>query len=709
MAEDSSQVITQLPAGTIPLSNFTPVPSATPVSPGMRQLVVQPGQPTPMASQVPAQDNATPVPIGTPGENTVTVTLPPGTIPVPANSSDPSDEALIRSAGIDPAAIQSSPWYQDDVKKFGSLGGVIKAHRTPLSDDKGLLTPGYFSDLTQGVQDTLSGLVQLARHGAGSVGILSDADVAYGDLLDRLSDQDYLQNIRKGQASPALIHLGQFLFPVPGVGKAKTIAGMVMRGGLHGAMAGAEMPVETGQPDDYFRQKLGQVGVGATVGATIPAVVGGAAQIPSLVRGAQLLPEDVAANTAAKFESKMGATPWTGLPEVQRAAAAGDKQAAQVVDAVTKASTPGEITQASIQLQNWATAQQASGLYGQVDRLVGQYGLGPAPLSGTQSALNAAEREARVGLQDRGLNSMLQDTRNALTPSRPAAPVPSGLVTPAGQPIAAAAAPAPGMQANYATARKVISQLDDAIREGHSGDGALITDRGTAQLQQVKNALEDDVQRFVSSSGRPDVQAAQHAADDYYRTVRVPFKDPAIAQAGSTDQSTMIWRRFVQADNPDKATKLYNALDARGRAGLQYQMLTDQVQKATDPVKGFDAGKFSRGMDKLQDAYGVAFTGQDQTALDGMRNLVLQAAKIDANPASVASNLVPHGGWFVSWIPRSEKVLRYMMASPSGRKFLYSAAGFKPGTPGMQNVLQQVEAAAAKWATAPSVTGTNVQ
>ena len=31
--------------------------------------------------------------------------------------------------------------------------------------------------------------------------------------------------------------------------------------------------------------------------------------------------------------------------------------------------------------------------------------------------------------------------------------------------------------------------------------------------------------------------------------VRVPFKDPAIAKAGSTDQSSMIWRRFVQADS----------------------------------------------------------------------------------------------------------------------------------------------------------------
>ncbi len=105
---------------------------------------------------------------------------------------------------------------------------------------------------------------------------------------------------------------------------------------------------------------------------------------------------------------------WTGLPKVQRAAAAGDKQAAQVLDAVTKANTPGEITQSSIQLQNWATAQQTTGLYG----------------------------KAHVGSKDRGLNSRLRDTPNALTPSRPTAPVPSGPVTPSGQPIAAAATPA---------------------------------------------------------------------------------------------------------------------------------------------------------------------------------------------------------------------------------------------------------------------------
>jgi hypothetical protein len=418
------------------------------------------------------------------------------------------------------------------------------------------------------------------------------------------------------------------------------------------------------------------------------------------------MPEEVAAETSGKFEARMGNTPFTGLPQVQQAAAAGDKQAAQVLNAVNQAGTPGEITQASIQLQNFLTGQEATRLYGNVDRLVSQYNLGQAPLSLTQQALRGAEREARVGLPDRGLNSMLRDVRDAVTTPAPAAPAPSGLVTPSGQPVAPAAPPPPTVQGRYGEVRKVISQLDEAIRQGHTGEGALITDRGTAQLQQVKAALEGDLQGFVSRSGKPDVQAAQEAADDYYRAQRGPFKDVGIARAGATDESSTIWRKFIQADNPDKAQKLYNRLDPKGRAALQYQMLNDQIQKATDPVKGFDAGKFSRGMDKLNDAYGVAFQGTDKTALDGMRNLVLQAAQVEARPASAFGKLLPlgpFGGTGVTMIPRSEKVLRYMMGVPAGRRFLYTAARLTPGTPGMQNILSQVEAAAAKWATAPAM------
>ena len=617
-----------------------------------------------------------------------------------------SNEDLIRSFGFDPDVIQKSPRFQADMKNYGSLGGVLTATRTPL--EKYANKPGVaqFSDIDQGVEDALSGVIQLARHGAGKLGMLSDADVQYGDLLDRLGNQDYLENVRKGQAGQGLIHLGQWLFPVPGAGKAKTVLGAIARGGLHGATAGAEIPVESGAPDDFGSQKLSQVATGGIIGATVPAITAGFIN-PWRVT----FPETAAADTAAKFRNVMETTPFNSLQSVQQAANAGDKQASQVLESINKAGqtkTPGDITQASIQLQNYLTGQQAEGLYGDIDQLLSKYRLGPAPLSGTQRALNAAEREARVGLKDRGLNTMLQDVRDALTPPQPAASAPSGLVTPSGQPVTPAATPPPTMQARYATARKVISQLDEAIREGHTGDGALISDRGTGQLQQVKNALENDLQTFVSNSGRQDLQQAQQAADDYYRTVRVPFKDLQIAKAGSTDQSSQIWKRFIQAGNPDKAQKLYDALDPKGRAGLQYQMLNDQLQKATDPVTGFDAGKFSRSMNKLQDAYGVAFTGQDKVAVDGMRNLVLQAAKFEANPASAFGKLLPLSGAAATMVPRSEKVLHYMMSVPIGRRFLYLAAGLKPGTPQMQNILSQVEAAAAKWATA-TATGTGVQ
>ena len=43
---------------------------------------------------------------------------------------------------------------------------------------------------------------------------------------------------------------------------------------------------------------------------------------------------------------------WTGLPDVERAAAAGNRLAAQLLDAVNKANSPDEIARASTELQN---------------------------------------------------------------------------------------------------------------------------------------------------------------------------------------------------------------------------------------------------------------------------------------------------------------------------------------------------------------------
>ena len=101
-----------------------------------------------------------------------------------------------------------------------------------------------------------------------------------------------------------------------------------------------------------------------------------------------------------------------------------------------------------------------------------------------------------------------------------------------------------------------------------------------------------------------------------------------------------------------KATKLYNALDARGRAAVQYQMLTDQVQKAIDAV-GSTPGKFSRGMNRLEHTR-VAFTGQDRLAWMGC-DLILQAPMSGRSHRLSVTSFTGGGRHDDS---RSEKVLR---------------------------------------------------
>ena len=653
-----------------------------------------------------------PAPPTAPGSNTGGMNLPPGATLVQDGNAPPqgpsvtpgaSDEQLIRSFGFDPKVIQSSPRYQQMLKDHGSGVSFMltnPAEHPQLQAWRNAPVVGQAEDVGQGTYDVLSGMVQLARHGAGKLGMLSDADVQYGDLLDRVRNQDYLQNVRQGKASGAARLLGNMLVPLPGPAKAEGFAGAVAKGAVHGAEAGAVQPVLTGEPDNYLGEKTGQMAAGAAVGAGIGTVVG-AAKLARNYRNTSL-PENAAAGLAKSLQTGIEETPWSSLDDVEKAAAGGDKQAGQVLDLIKNSGdTPSRIRQASVNLQNYRTAQTATDLYGKLEQLVDQSKLGPAPLPETARILKIADLQAQQGMKDRGLIGSLRDIRAAITPAAPAAPPPSGLLDAAGNPIISAAVAPPAPQAAYGTARKVISQLDDLIRTGRTGDNALISDRGIAQLQQIKNALENDVSSFVQNSKNPGIQQAQQLADQYYRQVRVPFKDAGIAKAGSTTEPDTTFQNMIKSGRGDRAQKYYDALDPKGQSAVQYEMVNDAINKATDPVKGFSSARFVRQMDGLKDAYGVFFKGQDAMAVQGLRNLVLQAAKVDVNPAAAFGD---KAGTAISALPRADKVLKFVMSTPGGRQFLYMAAGVKPGTRVAEDFLGKVQAAASRAFTAPRET-----
>ena len=123
-------------------------------------------------------------------------------------------------------------------------------------------------------------------------------------------------------------------------------------------------------------------------------------------------------------------------------------------------------------------------------------------------------------------------------------------------------------------------------------------------------------ERSGAPRGVPEVQRAAQQADDFYKNVRVPFKDAGIAKAGSTTEPDTIFQNMVKAGRGDRAQKFYDALDPKGQAAVQYQMFSKAMNDATDPVSGFNSAKFVKSMNGLSDVYGVFFQGSDQNAID---------------------------------------------------------------------------------------------
>lgn len=616
----------------------------------------------------------------------------------PIVSPGASDEEIIRSFGYDPKVIQSSPRYQASAKEHGN--GLAHMLTAPRSDLTAKIADSPGGDLGRGFLDVPVGIIQLARHGAAKLGMLSDADVQYGDLVDRMMNQDYLENVRHGNANHLLRIAGNMLFPGPQFGNAESLAGAVAKGAAGGAVTGALQPVLSGNPEDFASEKLGQAGTGAAVGGGLGAggyVAGRGAKMLSALAKTRL-PENAAGAATKALQKTMDDTPWGSLQDIEQTAAEGGERAGsanQVLDQIRSADTPKRVMQASLNSQRFRMSQLSDSLYHDVEEMIKQRGVGSAPMTATASALRGAEANAALGIKDPGLNSALKEVRRIITPEAPQAPSPSGLLDAGGNPIRSARPAPQAPNAPYDEARKMSSQIEEIIRNKRTGENALVGDRSIPLLQKLKDSIDQDLHSFTQNQGIPELRAAGKMADDFYRQSVVPYKDLKIAREASSDETDHIFDTFVQQGGRDRATKFYNALDPKGQAAVKYQMVLDGLNKATDPVKGFNSAKFTKSMDGVQDAYNVFFQGKDRADMDALKNLVLQAAKVDAKPISGAP------GMALSMVPRSDKVLKYLMTTDRGRMFLYAARGLQPDTPALSNLYGKIEAAATRGVTSP--------
>jgi len=698
---------------------------------------------------VPLPDDTPPLPAGAtllPADDTPP--LPRGAVPIPSGGAkdQPSflqhhedkkatvpivapghtDDEIIKSFGYDPAVIKKSPAYQWAVKNYGS------GFKLPLLEpttDPSYLSRSPVGAAGMGVFDVGAGALQLLQHARGALGFDRE-DTPYVDLLMRHAQENYKQNIAsKPTLGGSVVNplarvagnaLATMWLPGSKLAAAEGTVPRIAGGALLGAETGALQPVTEGAPDNYAAQKGWQIGGGGVAGGVVSGALPPLVKFPintirRVVNGFRTpLPKTEALALQDLLKTRMQGS-WGNIDDVRQAAAAGTGpgagRAAEALEAVTNAGNdPEAVAQAAIKLQDFRTAEVARGLYDKVDQLAAP--LGDVPLTKGQGEIDheLAQLKAQKA-ENSPLEIYLQGIKSRLTPQAPA---------PAGPPptniqdyLKWKAAQQPPVSAGntYQAIRQLTSDLGDRIRAEKQGTNAMLGTRAAGVLQQVKDALEADMLHFTNTSS-PELATAANDANQYYRDVRIPFKDRTIAKAGTTDEPDTIFGTLIKGGRADLAQKFYNALDPKGRAAAQYQMVNKAIKDSTDPVTGFDPAALTRSIEKFKDNYGVFFTGQDQAALDGIQKLATHAAQIDR---SVYPRLSPRVLWGTSGaleatmamahlLPKAPHlgvtgfglgltpiVIEHLLTTPAGRKFLYGASGLQPGSAAMGRLWGQLQ------------------
>lgn len=275
------------------------------------------------------------------------------------------------------------------------------------------------------------------------------------------------------------------------------------------------------------------------------------------------------------------------------------------------------------------------------------------------------------------------------------------------------ATPNPKVNTSYTGVRGLRSDLGSMIADYYKGTNAATGSKGVQVLQGVKNAIEGDLNAFTAKNG-PEIAAAAKRADAIYKGEVVPFKDKALAAAVKSSEPDQIYRTFIQQGKGDRAQKFYNALDPEGQAAVRSQMVKDAFNKATERDGVFSPAKFAQSLEKIKDASGVFFKGQDKFELDGFTNLmrhIQRAGQVAENPptgqrlilaalagegAGTIGRLAGHGPEAgvagvatAATAMTSARLLTKLFSSKAGKSLLLAASDAPVGSTAMERIIEK--------------------
>lgn len=478
--------------------------------------------------------------------------------------------------------------------------------------------------LGRGLDSAWQGVKQLGLEAGGALGF--DTKQALADQAAQEADNKRIFDAGVGKTGAGMAGsvIGESLpylaVPLGAAGGATSLAGRALVGAGMGGLAGATQYVDPNESRVGNTLQGAALG-GLTAGALDVAVKGGA-RLANAVAGRMtpraeevvalgkqfdvpvFAPDVAGSPVMSKLSTISEDVPLVGMakPRLQQSAAAGqaaqsltDRLAPQIDDV-------GREIQGSLTRRTEALQKAAGVRYDRVAKVADP--LGPVPLTNFKATAQKLLDDAKQDIDpNAGLISRLETLTNANT--------------------------AP----NFSKARQYRSGIGDEIRKLETSMDL----KSARPLQQLKGALEQDMNQFADNAGG-EVSARWKSADRFFREQVVPQRESDIARAMRNKNPDEVFKQFIRSSGQDRAQRLYNALDTKGRDAVKSGILQQALDKATlEGSKGvaFSPAKFAQELERVQGGVGVFFRGADRKEINGFTKLmrhIERAGQVAENP-----------------------------------------------------------------------------
>lgn len=377
--------------------------------------------------------------------------------------------------------------------------------------------------------------------------------------------------------------------------------------------------------------------------------------------------KDAAVKVVDALKTKLDEVDYKAIPQIQRAANAGDKNAIRILGVVNDAGDDtGKILQAAAEIKNWRGQRVASQMYDRVQNLAGDGAI--APNKTVQVIDDIIANDSKV-TPNAELQKELLGIRKNLVDL--------------------------GIKKNFKEMRAVQSRLGEVVDEwGRQG-------KSTSAFTKVRTAIDDDILDFAQSSGNNKLFGELKRANAMYRELQ-QGKDKAFANVTRSIEPDQIFNQFVKMGKGDKAANFYKNLDPKGQAALRYQMAENALSKATNESTGtFSPAKFALEFERMNEPYSNIFKGGDKAQMDGFVKLmrhVERAGQYAENPPT-GNRVIPAllGGAAVleptaiATTGALSGTMKLLFTTEAGKRILLAAKDVPPNSPQMANLLMQAQ------------------